>query len=115
MINLLTESILFNCEARIEMDDRAYYVPVGNGTDVGMIKFLQDAEVPVHDIIKKTMGKIETIIPLSPIRKRAIIAVRHPDMSDIIRVYVKGAPEFIIDKCTRTHHIDGSRTHLDSD
>ena len=52
------------------MDDKAFYVPVGNGTDVGMIKFLQDAEVAVHDIIKKKLGRIESIIPLSPDRKR---------------------------------------------
>ena len=40
MIKLITESILYNTDARIEMDDQAFYVPVGNGTDIGMIKFL---------------------------------------------------------------------------
>lgn len=95
------------------MDDKAYYVPVGNPTDVGFIRFLQEADVPVHEIIKKKLGKIETIIPFSPIRKRSVIAVRHPDMNDIVRVYVKGAPEYIMDKCTRTHHVDGSRAHMD--
>jgi P-type E1-E2 ATPase len=40
MIELIKESILFNCEARIEMDEKAMYVPVGNGTEVGFIKFL---------------------------------------------------------------------------
>lgn len=95
------------------MDDKAFYLPVGNGTDVGMIKFLQDAEVAVHDIIKKKYSRIESIIPLSPDRKRQLIAVRHPDMDDIIRVYVKGAPEKIIDKCTKTYAVDGTRTHLD--
>jgi len=40
LIELIKESILFNCEARIEMDDKAYYVPVGNATEVGLIKFL---------------------------------------------------------------------------
>lgn len=52
MVELIKESILYNSEARIEMDDKAYYVPVGNGTEVGLIKFLQDAEIPVHDQIK---------------------------------------------------------------
>jgi magnesium-transporting ATPase (P-type) len=103
MIKLITESILYNSDARIEMDDKAFYVPVGNGTDVGMIKFLQDADVPVHDIIKKKFGRIETVIPLSPDRKRQTIAVRHPDMDDVVRIYVKGAPEYIIEKCKRTH------------
>ena len=43
---------------------------VGNGTDVGMIKFLQDAKVAVQDQINKKLGHIETVIPLSPMRKR---------------------------------------------
>jgi len=40
MIELIKESILWNCEARIEMDAQALYVPVGSGTEVGLIKFL---------------------------------------------------------------------------
>jgi magnesium-transporting ATPase (P-type) len=115
MIQLLIESILFNTDARVEMDDKAYYVPVGNPTDIGFIRFLQEADVPVHDVIKEKLGRIETVIPLSPIRKRAVIAIRHPDINDIVRIYVKGAPEYIIDKCTRTHNVDGSRAHMDNE
>jgi len=40
VIELIKESILYNCDARIEMDDKAYYVPVGSGTEIGLIKFL---------------------------------------------------------------------------
>jgi hypothetical protein len=40
LIELVKESILYNSEARIEMDKKAYYVPVGNATEVGLIKFL---------------------------------------------------------------------------
>lgn len=40
VIDLIQESIVYNCEARIEMDDKAYYVPVGNGTEVGFLRFL---------------------------------------------------------------------------
>ena len=36
-------------------------------------------------------------------------------MDDIIRIYVKGAPEKIIDKCTKTYAVDGTRAHLDPD
>ena len=49
-IELVKESILYNCEARIEMDE-INYVPVGNGTEVSLLKFLQDAEIPVHLLI----------------------------------------------------------------
>ena len=67
-----------------------------------MIKFLQDAEVAVQDQINKKLGHIETVIPLSPMRKRQVMAVRHPEMEGVVRVYVKGAPEYILDNCTRT-------------
>lgn len=91
------------------MDDDAFYQPVGNGTDIAMIRFLQDAEVPVQEQIQKKHGNIEAVIPLSPIRKRQVTAVKHPEMEGVIRVYVKGAPEYLLHKCTRTFKENGSR------
>jgi hypothetical protein len=38
-INRIKDSILYNCEARVEMDS-ANYVPVGDGTEVALLKFL---------------------------------------------------------------------------
>lgn len=49
-LELIKESILFNCSARIEMD-HSHYIPVGNATEVGLLKFLQNADIPVHVII----------------------------------------------------------------
>jgi hypothetical protein len=48
IVKLVTESILYNCEARVEMDEEAFYTPVGNGTECGLVKFLQNNEIPVH-------------------------------------------------------------------
>jgi len=95
------------------MSDDAFYVPVGKGTDVGMVKFLQDAEVAVHDRIKKKLGNIITVIPFSSRRNSQLVAVRHPEMDDVVRVFIKGAPEDIIDKCTRTHDLSSARTPMD--
>lgn len=39
-LELVKESILFNTETRIEMADNALYIPVGNGTEVGLVTFL---------------------------------------------------------------------------
>lgn len=58
-IDLIVESIMYNNECRIEMSDKAFYVPVGNGTEVGLIKFLQEAEIPVHEVIKRKLGRVE--------------------------------------------------------
>lgn len=115
VINLIQESILYNCDARIEMDDKGYYEPIGNGTEVGLINFLQDAEIPVHDLIKEKFGKIEAIIPFSTIRKRSLTAVRHPENEDLVRIFVKGAPEIVVAKCTRTFHVDGKVIPMDDD
>jgi len=49
-IELVKDSILYNCSAQIEMESTKY-VPTGNGTEVGLLKFLQDADVPVHMLI----------------------------------------------------------------
>lgn len=115
VIELVKESILYNTDARIEMDDKAYYVPVGQGTEVGLIKFLQDAEVPVHELITKKLGRVEVVVPFSTIRKRSVTAIRHPDRDDIVRVYVKGAPEYIVHKCSKTYDVDGRCISMDSD
>jgi magnesium-transporting ATPase (P-type) len=79
-LELVKESILFNTETRIEMADNALYIPVGNGTEVGLVKFLQDAEVPVHEIIPRKLNKIVAQIPFSSDRKRSVVAMRHPDL-----------------------------------
>jgi hypothetical protein len=36
----LNEHIVYNSQSFIEMSDDAKYVPVGNGTEVGLLKFL---------------------------------------------------------------------------
>ena len=61
------------------------------------------------------MGKIEAQVPFSTIRKRSVTAVRHPDRDDIVRVYIKGAPEFIVEKCSRTYDVDGRCIAMDPD
>jgi len=50
----------------------ARYTPEGNGTEVGMLRFLQQNDVPIHDrmIAKQRDGEHECSIPFGPIRKR---------------------------------------------
>jgi len=51
IIDKIVESVVFNSQAHIEMTKNSFYVPVGNGTEVSLIKWLQDAEIPVHDVM----------------------------------------------------------------
>lgn len=52
-------------------------------------------------------------IPFDSIRKRSIVAVRPVDMTDTVRVYVKGAPEFIIPNCSTHYNSAGQKVPLE--
>lgn len=97
-LELIKESILFNCSARIEMDATTY-VPVGNSTEVGLLKFLQDADMPIHRMIQQKYGRIKNTSPFNSIKKRSATAVEHPTQPGKVVIYLKGAPEVIIDMC----------------
>jgi magnesium-transporting ATPase (P-type) len=39
--NLITQAIILNTDARMEMDDKTHhYIPVGNSVEVGLLKYL---------------------------------------------------------------------------
>lgn len=61
----------------------------------------------MHTEVKRKLGRVETNIPFSTLSRRSLIAVRHPDNEDFVRVYVKGAPETVVSRCIRTYHVDG--------
>ena len=92
--------ILYNCEARVEMDATTY-IPVGNPTEVGFLKFLQDADIPIHLLIqrKNQNGRIRATVPFSSEKKRSAIALEDPDRPGVVVVHVKGAPEVILELC----------------
>jgi len=99
-VELIKESIIYNSSVNIEMNENAFYVPSGNSTEVSMFKFLQDAEIPVHEIIRKKAGNVLYEDAFSTIRKRSLVALKHPDQEGVVRVYLKGAPEAVLNKCT---------------
>jgi len=55
--------------------DMTSFIPVGNGTEVSLLSFLQDADIPVHILIQKKIGKIKASSPFSPERKRSVVAI----------------------------------------
>lgn len=99
----IVESIVFNSQAYIEMTENSFYVPVGNGTEVSLIKWLQSAEIPVHEVMASKQGNVLAQVPFDSKLKRSIIAVRHPHMQDTVRIYIKGAPEIVINNCSNQY------------
>ena len=92
------------------MNENSFYVPVGNGTEVSLIKWLQDAEVPVHEIIKMKAGNVAHSIPFDSRLRKSVIAVKHPKLVDTVRVYFKGAAEEIVPQCRNHYGANGQKT-----
>lgn len=101
----IIESIVWNSSAYIEMSENSFYVPEGQGTEVSLIKWLQGAEEPVHEYMqqKSQDDVVLATVPFSSRLKKSIIAIRHPNMHDTVRVYVKGAPEVVVPNCNFTY------------
>jgi magnesium-transporting ATPase (P-type) len=74
-----------------------------------MLKFLQRNEFAIQDLLatRERAGRLETVIPFGPERKRSLVAVRQTANSNYIRVVVKGAPEYVLPKCASELGADG--------
>lgn len=107
IIGKIKESIVFNSQSYIEMTENSFYEPVGNGTEVSLIKWLQEAEIPVHTVMSMKEGRVLAQVPFNSELKRSIIAVQHPELIDKVRIYVKGAPEIVIQKCANYYKSAG--------
>ena len=97
-ISRIKGAILYNCDARVEMEV-SKFVPVGNPTEVGFLRFLQDADIPIHLWIQRKYGRIRATVPFSPNTMISAIALDHPDKPGSVVIHIKGAPEVIIDMC----------------
>lgn len=101
--DLLTESILYNCSAHVETEN-GKQVSKGNVTECGIIDYLLKSNAQVEETLAKreATGFVEFMIPFSSSRKRATSAIRNPRLSnEKVSVFCKGAPEIVIDLCTR--------------
>ena len=112
ILDKIKESIVYNSGAYIEMTENSFYVPVGNGTEVSLLKWLQAAEIPVHEIMATKEGRVLAQVPFDSKLKRSIVAVQHPGMTETVRIYVKGAPEIVIDHCKSHYDSQGNKVPL---
>ena len=114
VLEKIVESICWNSSAWIEMSQNCFYIPEGQGTEVSLIKWLQGAEKPVHEYMqKKFTDIILATVPFDSNLKKSIVAVKHPVVQNTVRVYVKGAPEYVLPNCLTHFDELGQRTDLD--
>ncbi len=108
---LIKESIAANCfTCRVEMDDDAVYRPKGTLLDSCLIKFLMSNDIDAHTAMKDAESRLLEIIPFSAFRMLSTTVLRMPENK--VRVYTKGAPEFIIPMCTSYFDLKASTQKL---
>ena len=97
---LISESIIYNSKANIELKENGSKETTGNVTEVGLVKYLTQSKVNTERMIdQREKNDIIFKIPFNSKRKRATTVIRHPSQAGKVRVFVKGAPEIIIEKC----------------
>jgi len=110
--DLIIENIMFNSKGgRIEMEDNAIYMPKGDFVDRALIQFLLENDIEMHiQSQSQRESMLAFYIPFSSYRMRTTTALylnspsaTSSDSSSpasFVRVYSKGAPEFILHNCS---------------
>jgi len=113
--SLINEAICFNSSAYVETLDDGSKKTKGNVTEVGIIEYLRRSGMDCEELIRDREQKnIESIIsiPFSSARKRSSNAIKHPQRAGMVRVFVKGAPDMVMDHCEKIILDDGEAHDL---
>lgn len=57
--------------------------------------------------MKKKDGRVLAQVPFNSTLKRSIVAIRHPNLENTVRIYVKGAPEIVIKNSLNHYDFNG--------
>ena len=116
---LIIENIYSNTDVRIEINDQTYsYEPKGQALEVGLMNFLVDnnEDVPTTFLNRNSQTPMMLQIPFDQYLKRKVVLRQVQGKPEIVRVYVKGAPELVMPLCNQTLDFNGNRKEFeDSD
>lgn len=114
--NLAEKAVIFNSTAFIDSKD-GQDVTTGNVTEVGLLNYLTKSGCATKDIIsERDAEKPQIAIPFNSARKRATTAyLITEDGEQKVRVFVKGAPEIVIQFCTQMVVEGGAIEDLEAD
>lgn len=102
---IIIESIISNTDVRIETnDEECIYEPKGMPLEVGMIQFLIDNEEDIQRqlVDRNKYAPVKISLPFDQSLKRKVVVRHCVDNAEYVRVYVKGAPEYVIGLCSQT-------------
>jgi magnesium-transporting ATPase (P-type) len=97
-IDLIGQGILLNNSAYVQMGETKF-VPVGDNTEVGLLKFLQNADIPIHtEILRRYDSNI--VIASVPLRTKSTgmfyTACAVNEGNNMVSIHIKGAPAAIL-------------------
>lgn len=108
---------MYNNSAYVQMGDTKF-VPVGDNTEVGLLKFLQNADIPIHtEILRRYDSNI--VIASVPLRTKSAgmfytaCAVNEGD--GMVSIHIKGAPAAILPLASHICGEAGQAYVLDDD
>lgn len=116
---LVKESIVCNTDVRFEPSHSPPYVfkAQGQELEVGMVQFLTENNEDVHRLFINRNRYQEKVaqLPFCQTRKRKIVVRKVKDDDTQVRVYLKGAPEYVLALCTETFDYQMSQREMDDD
>ena len=118
MKGLLKESIISNTDVRmVPNEEELKYEPEGQELEVGLIRFLIENEEDIRNqFIARNLNAPKIVhIPFDQEKKRKVVVRRVADDQTQARIYVKGAPEYVINLCSDTYDFHANPTELDDD
>ena len=114
---LIAEGVAYNSSAHIETNKTTKKPEaVGNATEQGLLRYLMQHEVPhLENTMNDKAQHIVCQIPFDSLRKKGLTVIRHPQTPGVIRVFAKGAPDFMLKDCTSYFGADGNQLQLSQD
>lgn len=104
--NLIKEGISVNSTAYLDFSNPEKVNTLGNPTEAALLLWLHGKDVNYLDI--RENSKITDQLTFSTERKYMATLVKHEDEKKFI-LYVKGAPEIIMDKCSNILKTEGTK------
>jgi len=104
--DLIKESIISNTDVRMVPNEEALtYEPEGQELEVGLVRFLVDNNEDMKNtfITRNQCAPKVCQIPFDQEKKRKVVVRSVANDPTQVRVYVKGAPEYIINLCSDTY------------